>query len=217
MTVELPREDMELVLKALELVGGSLPEDPTRSLFAAGADALVHMAREALGGGGESDRNQDNYQVVVHVDASALQGEGGEADLPLTTIRRLCCDGGVVPLVERGDGKPLNVGRKQRTVPTSIKRALLARDRRCTYPVRSPSLVVIMSDLLTPITSFIGARGVRRVSITSPSFALIIIGFCTRGDIRFSGIATVATTLRDPTDARWKPEARLRDTTFKNR
>ena len=134
MTVELPREDMELVLKALELVGGSLPEDPTRSLFAAGADALVHMAREALGGGSESAGNQDNYQVVVHVDASALQGEGGEADLPLTTMRRLCCDGGVVPLVERDDGKPLNVGRKQRTVPTGIKRALLARDRRCTYP-----------------------------------------------------------------------------------
>lgn len=134
MTVELPRVDMELVLKALELVGGSLPEDPTRSMFAAGADALVHMARDTLSGGGESASNQDNYQVVVHVDARALQGEGGEADLPLTTVRRLCCDGGVVPLVERGDGKPLSVGRKQRTVPTGIKRALLARDRRCTYP-----------------------------------------------------------------------------------
>ena len=92
------------------------------------------MAREALSGGGESTGVQDNYQVVVHVDASALNGKGGEADLPLSTVRRLCCDGGVVSLVEDADGEPLNVGRKQRTVPTSIKRALLARDRRCTFP-----------------------------------------------------------------------------------
>ena len=48
LSVELPREELELVLKALERVGGSLPVDPTRSLFAAGADALVQMAREAL-------------------------------------------------------------------------------------------------------------------------------------------------------------------------
>ena len=33
LTVELPRDELELVLKALERVGGSLPQDPTRSLF----------------------------------------------------------------------------------------------------------------------------------------------------------------------------------------
>lgn len=134
LTVELPREELELVLKALERVGGSLPEDPTRSLFAAGADALVQMARETLAGTHQATGAQDNYQVVVHVDASALQGKGGESDLPVSTVRRLCCDGRIVPLVENPDGEPLTVGRKQRTVPTSIKRALLARDRGCTFP-----------------------------------------------------------------------------------
>ena len=134
LTVELPREELEMVLKALELVGSTLPDDPTRSLFAAGADALVQMAREALSGSGRSARTQDHYQVVVHVDASALAGEGGEADLALSTVRRLCCDGGVVAVVSADDGEPLNVGRKQRTVPTGIRRALLSRDRHCTYP-----------------------------------------------------------------------------------
>ena len=117
LTVELPREELEMVLKAIELVGGTLPDDPTRSLFAAGADALVQMAREALSGFGESASTRDHYQVVVHVDASALAGEGGEADLALSTVRRLCCDGAVVAVVSADDGEPLNVGRKQRTVP----------------------------------------------------------------------------------------------------
>lgn len=41
LTVDLPQEALELVLAALEQVGRELPDDPTRSLFARGADALV--------------------------------------------------------------------------------------------------------------------------------------------------------------------------------
>ncbi len=134
LSVELPRAEAELVLKALEQVARALPEDPTRSLFAQGADALVHLARESLAGRGESGTSAEPYQVVVHVDAAALQGEGGEADLPLPTVRRLCCDGALVPLVEDANGTPLNVGRRQRSVTTALKRALLARDRTCTFP-----------------------------------------------------------------------------------
>ena len=149
LSVELPREALEVVLMALERIGSRLPEDPSRSLFAKGADALVQMARESLAGGGEATSAAGVHQVVVHgcsqreqlgsllrklhVDASALSGQGGESDLPLPTVERLCCEGAVVPVVEQ-DGNPLNVGRKQRTVPTAIKRALLGRDRTCTFP-----------------------------------------------------------------------------------
>jgi len=57
LTVELPKESLELVLTALERIGTRLPGDPTRSLFAKGADALVAMAREVLAGetGGRSN------------------------------------------------------------------------------------------------------------------------------------------------------------------
>ena len=34
------------------------------------------------------------------------------------------------------DGAPLSVGRKQRTIPTHLKRALWARDRDCAFPGR---------------------------------------------------------------------------------
>jgi hypothetical protein len=134
LTVELPNAELELVLKALEYVAQSLPDDPSRSLFAKGADALLQMARDALAGRSDNGSAPENYQVVVHVDATALSRLGGEADVPLPTVRRLCCDGAVVPIVDGDDGRALNVGRKQRIVPTAIKRAVFARDRACTFP-----------------------------------------------------------------------------------
>lgn len=134
LSVELPRGDLELVLAALEAVASTLPDDPTRSLFAKGADALVQMARDVLAGRHEDARSSDNYQVLLHVDAAALSGAGGESDLPLPTVKRLCCDGSIVPVLVDDRGDPLNVGRKQRTVPIAIKRALEARDRTCVYP-----------------------------------------------------------------------------------
>jgi hypothetical protein len=50
------------------------------------------------------------------------------------TARRLSCDCGVVEVVEGEHGMPLSVGRKRRTIPGSMKRALLQRDRSCRFP-----------------------------------------------------------------------------------
>ena len=54
--------------------------------------------------------------------------------MPLETAKRLLCDGKVVPIVENSNGEPLSVGRRRRTIPTAIRRALLARDRVCAFP-----------------------------------------------------------------------------------
>ncbi|MCZ6617646.1 MAG: DUF222 domain-containing protein [Gammaproteobacteria bacterium] len=137
LTVELAREELELVLKALEQVASGLPDMfdvEEQSLFTRGADALVMMAKTSLAGkrGGSS---ADHTQVVVHVDGAALLSDvGGESDYPIESVRRLCCDGSVISIHTDAQGEPLNVGRKQRTVPTAIRRALLARDRTCTFP-----------------------------------------------------------------------------------
>jgi hypothetical protein len=76
----------------------------------------------------------------VHVDAAALEhdGEGGCAledgpALAPETARRLACDASLVRIRER-DGKALSVGRKQRTIPPALRRALQARDRGCRFP-----------------------------------------------------------------------------------
>jgi hypothetical protein len=56
------------------------------------------------------------------------------ADLPIETVKRLCCDGSLITVVEDERGRPLDVGRKHRTVTTALKRALWSRDRGCSFP-----------------------------------------------------------------------------------
>jgi hypothetical protein len=99
------------------------------------ADALVAAMKCYLGGSGEEGGSTaDHYQVVVHADAKSLAGGAGRADLPISTVQRLLCDCAVVTVLEDANGKPLDVGRKQRTVSTPLRRALYARDRGCTFP-----------------------------------------------------------------------------------
>ena len=70
----------------------------------------------------------------MHVDEKSLRGGIGRADLPIDTVKRLSCDGSLVTVLEDERGTPLDVGRKQRTVPTPLKRALYSRDRGCSFP-----------------------------------------------------------------------------------
>jgi hypothetical protein len=58
----------------------------------------------------------------------------GRVDLPIDTVKRLLCDCSMVLVTEDEAGHPLDVGRKQRTVSTPLRRALYARDRGCTFP-----------------------------------------------------------------------------------
>jgi hypothetical protein len=78
--------------------------------------------------------------VLVHVDAAALveedssSKEKAKSDLPIESVRRLCCDASLVAVTEDKQGNPLNVGRKHRVVQPALRRALLARDKCCRYP-----------------------------------------------------------------------------------
>ena len=92
--VELPAEDGEFVAQALDsavaagnaATGIEFASD--RELAANGwcaqqADALVAIARAYLAGGEEAQESApDRYQVVVHVDDSALRGGVGRSDSP---------------------------------------------------------------------------------------------------------------------------------------
>jgi len=137
-TVELPMETGELVAKALDKARDdavSSVEFIDESWSARQADALVAMSRDYLSGNsGQPGSRSDDYLVTIHVDQSALACGNGRSSLPLESVKRLCCDGHAVVIGEDADGEPLNIGRKTRTVPTAIKRALQARDRSCAFP-----------------------------------------------------------------------------------
>jgi hypothetical protein len=146
-TVEVPIDEGELIVRALDcaVAAGEVTTslDPTAVTESKGAswraqqaDALVAVAKSYLDGGHghEGGATADHYQVVVHADAASLTGGAGRADLPIDTVKRLLCDGSLVLVAEDEHGNPLDVGRKQRTVSTALKRALQARDRGCTFP-----------------------------------------------------------------------------------
>src|SRR5881394_2251611 len=157
-TVELPAEEGELIGRALVsavaagevALGVEFASDAERAADgwrAQQADALVAIAKAYLGGSvnggavagsespaGKSASAADHYQVVVHVDEKSLRGGAGRSDLPIETVRRLTCDGSLITIVEDDRGTPLDVGRKQRTVSTPLKRALWSRDRGCSFP-----------------------------------------------------------------------------------
>ena len=80
--------------------------------------------------------------MILHVESDTLQAdtEPGRSDLEdgtrvsAETSRRLSCDAAVVRLTESPDGSILDVGRKTRTIPPAIRRALESRDRGCRFP-----------------------------------------------------------------------------------
>ena len=138
-TVELPIETGELIDKALDKArddtNSHSPEFADESWPAQQADAFVEIANAYLSGSSDTIAgSSDNYQVTVHVDRDTLVDGKGRSGLPIESVKRLCCDGDTVVIVEDEQGEPLNVGRKTRTVPTAIKRALWARDKGCAFP-----------------------------------------------------------------------------------
>ncbi len=113
-----------------------------------------------LDGGTASDR----YQVVLHVSTAesgeratefgadqaapgavpapvsadafdgALEVDHGAVHVSMETSQRLACDASLVHMHHAPDGTVLDIGRKTRTIPPSVRRALAARDTSCRFP-----------------------------------------------------------------------------------
>ena len=134
------------VMKALESVtklppSGAPGEMPTHTQLR--ADAMGLIAERALQKGlEEGGSTSDRYQVVVHVDSQVLEDgeQTGQSVLeeglrvPAGTSQRIACDSSKVVMQHGTDGSVLSVGRKTRTVPPSLRRALTHRDRVCRFP-----------------------------------------------------------------------------------
>jgi len=139
--LEVPIEQGALVDKALDKANVASVSDhaefANESWSTRRADAFLGIANAYLSRKHVADAtvlDSDNYLVTVHVDHAALAEGKGRSGLPIESVKRLCCDGNTVTIVEDANGEPLNIGRKSRTVPTAIKRALHARDKHCRFP-----------------------------------------------------------------------------------
>ena len=148
-------EQGALLMRAVEAASDSLYREKSVSAETSSqgsarlrADALALLAERALAAGfGESapvsGTKAERYQVLLHVDAETLKSDGsglGQSELEdgtrvsAETSRRLACDGAVVGIGHAHDGSVLDVGRRTRTIPPAVRRALEARDRGCRFP-----------------------------------------------------------------------------------
>lgn len=117
-------------------------KDP-RSPGQRNADALVDLAAGYLRWGQDLPTSRGaRPHVHVTVSIETLKGDTGHPfartatgeDLDLPTVRRICCDAGLTPIVVDTLGEPLDVGREHRTVTPPIWAALVARDLGCVFP-----------------------------------------------------------------------------------
>ncbi len=127
------------------------------------ADALVRMSENFLAGSsaGKSTTKSNgepagnlasnsgikagNFVINLHTDIETLKALGtgaestlenagqGEGNVPAETSRRIACDAGLVHWLAN-DGEALSIGRKSRTVPPAMRRALQQRDKSCRFP-----------------------------------------------------------------------------------
>ena len=77
-------------------------------------------------------------RVAPETDLDAGQAvieQAGGLHIGKEAARRVACDAGIVVLRHAADGQVLDVGRRSRTVPSAMRRALLSRDRgQCQFP-----------------------------------------------------------------------------------
>jgi hypothetical protein len=106
------------------------------------ADALALLAETALHHELDPGAPGERYQVVVHVDASALADAeqpgqpvlDGGTRVSAETARRLACDANRVVMRHDEHGRVVEVGARTRTIPPALRRALHHRDQGCRFP-----------------------------------------------------------------------------------
>ena len=139
-TIQLDPEEAAMLRRAIEAAtfAGNVPAG-TRQAPMRRADALVAVAERFLTTTEQRDAGPP-VELVVHVEAAndpdseiGATLDDGTA-VSRTTTDRLMCDAAVVEVREDGDGTIRDVGRRRRTIPTLLRRALHLRDRGCRFP-----------------------------------------------------------------------------------
>jgi hypothetical protein len=156
----LPSEQGALVMKAIEAAMDqatdarwqarpaenvsaetSTTAEPIESFPQRRADALVEIVESYLATGPMALSGGERYELIVHVDQEVLTERAeGRCEMEngpwisAETARRFACDASVVRMLDDELGEPLSVGRKTRSIPTALRRALRARDRGCRFP-----------------------------------------------------------------------------------
>ena len=144
--------DGAVVLAALEAAMAADRDvlgEPTRTRAQRRADALGVVCRHYLDTASLPVVGGERPHLAVTIDLERLDTHGGArggrgggvvagwsdqgVGLPAAAVATLACDASVHPIFTRGS-EPLDIGRRSRTVPTGMRRALIVRDGGCRFP-----------------------------------------------------------------------------------
>ena len=109
---------------------GNAPNPGTAADDAADGDSDIAHARRVP----EVTLLTDLQTLTRGLHDHSLCETGDGMPLPVSTMRRLCCDAEIIPMVLGTDGVPLDVGRSARSVTPHQRRALRAMYRTCGHP-----------------------------------------------------------------------------------
>ncbi len=129
-------EDGALFIKGLEKAREGVSMETSHEQK--NADALAVMAETVLASGPSACQERHSVMVVADAETLASDEDGtcvvdDNARIEPETARRLSCDASVVPMLIGSRGQPLDIGRKSRSIPPAIKRALHKRDNHCRF------------------------------------------------------------------------------------
>jgi hypothetical protein len=103
--------------------------------------AAQALGRLVAGGHATIRPNKADISVLIDLDTlrHGLHTNGicelsDSSVLPVETIRRLACDGNLIPIVFNGAGQVLDLGRSQRLASTAQRNALRAMHDTCAFP-----------------------------------------------------------------------------------
>ena len=131
-------EDVSAEISSNEPLDRTTPEPISQKR----ADELARVVEGFLVGVKNDSSSGDRYMVNIHTDIETLKqdGTGAESEvedrghIPAETSRRMACDCSAVHWQDNKRGELLNIGRKTRSIPPAIRRALKRRDHCCRFP-----------------------------------------------------------------------------------
>ena len=112
-------------------------DDESRTFDQLKADAIVALltgARNPRPAGARDHRARRPGHPAHGLHDGGICETGDGQPLPPATVRRLCCEAHILPVVLNGAGATLDLGREQRLANRAQRRALRAMYRTCGHP-----------------------------------------------------------------------------------
>jgi Domain of unknown function (DUF222)/HNH endonuclease len=130
----------DAIASLIDTTAKPLTADDDRSMPQRQAEALADACGYVLDHGSSeqvpsSGGRRPHLNIIVALEDLERRARAAMLDFGGTltpeSLRMLCCDANVIPIVMDGKGQPMDVGRMTRVIPEGIRRAVAARDRGC--------------------------------------------------------------------------------------